>query len=336
MIRVAINGFGRIGRTAAKIMLEQPKAFQLVAINDLTNPENLAYLMQYDTVYGQYQKLVEATKGGLKIDRHTIEVSAEKDPAKLPWKEKKIDVVIESTGIFTKGEDAKKHLEAGAKAVVISAPSKGDEPAPTFLRGVNDGEYDGETLINNASCTTNCIAPTIQVLEDAFGVDQSLMTTVHAYTASQAIEDGPNHHDLRRGRAAAQNIVPTSTGAAIATTEAIPSLRGKFNGVALRVPVPVGSIADVTAVLKQEATVEEVNQAFRDAARSKRFKNILTTIEEPVVSSDIIGDPHSAIIDLSFTQVAGNLVKVFAWYDNEYGYSNRLVEMVEQLGKARR
>ncbi|MEK7184171.1 MAG: type I glyceraldehyde-3-phosphate dehydrogenase, partial [Patescibacteria group bacterium] len=262
----------------------------------------------------------------------SFKVLSEKEPAKLPWADLNIDVVIESTGRFTDKAGASSHITAGAKEVVISAPSKGDDPAPTFLMGVNHEQLTGEQVINNASCTTNCIAPTIQVLDNAFGVERSLMTTIHAYTADQNLQDGP-HKDLRRARAAAGNIVPTTTGAAIATADVIPSLKGNFDGVAIRVPVTCGSISDITAVLKREATVEEINQAFTDAAASDRYKGILQVTTEPLVSSDIVGNPHSAIIDLSLTQVVGNLVKVFAWYDNEFGYSMRLVEMVGQLAK---
>ena len=332
MIRVAINGFGRIGRQAAKIMLENDDVFKIVAVNDLTNPEALANLLKYDSVYGLYEREVSSDADEIIIDKKKIKVYSEKDPADLPWKEDKIDVVIESTGLFTKKEDAAKHISAGAKNVVISAPSKGDDPAPTFLRGVNDDILGDDKVINNASCTTNCIAPTIQVLHDAFGVKKALMTTVHGYTADQNLQDGP-HRDYRRARAAGLNIVPTSTGAAIATTQVIPELKGVFDGTSLRVPVPVGSISDITAVLKKEATVDQINSTFEKAAKSKRYQGVLDVTREPLVSSDIIGNSASAIVDLSLTQVVEDMVKVFAWYDNEFGYANRLVEMVQQTGK---
>lgn len=334
MPRVAINGFGRIGRQAAKILLEHHPELELVAVNDITDAATLAHLLKYDTIYGPYAEEVSADADSLTIAGRTIKVLSAKEPEQLPWGELKVDVVIESTGKFTDAEGAGKHLAAGAKAVVISAPSKGDNPAPTFVMGINQEGADTETIINNASCTTNCIAPTIQVLQDAFGVEKALMTTVHGYTQDQSLQDGP-HKDLRRARAAAANIIPTTTGAAVATTEVIPELKGVFDGVALRVPVLTGSISDITAVLKTEVTVDKVNEAFRQAAESDRLAGILAVTEDPIVSSDIIGNPHSAIIDLGLTQAIGNLVKVFAWYDNEYGYACRLVEMVEQLATAK-
>ncbi|MBI4032313.1 type I glyceraldehyde-3-phosphate dehydrogenase [Candidatus Berkelbacteria bacterium] len=334
MPRVAINGFGRIGRQAAKILIEHHPELELVAVNDITDAATLAHLLKYDTIYGQYEEAVSADADSITVAGRTIKVLSVKEPEQLPWGELSVDVVIESTGKFTDSEGAGKHLVAGAKAVVISAPSKGDKPAPTFVMGINQEGADTETIINNASCTTNCIAPTIQVLQDAFGVEKALMTTVHGYTQDQSLQDGP-HKDLRRARAAAANIIPTTTGAAIATTEVIPELKGIFDGVALRVPVITGSISDITAVLKTDVTVDKVNEAFRQAAESDRFKGILDVTEDPIVSSDIIGNPHSAIIDLGLTQAIGNLVKVFAWYDNEYGYACRLVEMVEQLATAK-
>ncbi len=330
-MKIAINGFGRIGRHAAKMIAAHHPGMELVAVNDITDAKTLAHLLKYDTIYGSFDASVGDDGASIVIAGKPVKVLSEKAPEQLPWRDLNIDVVIESTGKFTDTESAGKHLEAGAKAVVISAPSKGDKPAPTFVMGVNHEAVGSKTIINNASCTTNCIAPTIQVLHNTFGVEKALMTTVHGYTADQMLQDGP-HKDLRRARAAAANIVPTTTGAAIATTEVIPELKGVFDGVALRVPVITGSIADITAVLKREATVEEINQAFTAAAASDRFKGILDVTRDPIVSSDIIGNPHSAIVDLSLTQVVGNLVKVFAWYDNEYGYSMRLVEMVEQLG----
>lgn len=329
MLRLAINGFGRIGRHAAKIALEN-KNIELVAVNDLGDVPTLANLLKYDTIYGKYNKSVESGEGSIAVDGHSIKVFSQKDPEQLPWSDLDIDVVIESTGVFTSRADASKHLTAGAKAVVISAPSKGDNPAPTFLIGVNEsGLSSGENIINNASCTTNAISPLIKVLHEKFGVEKALMTTVHGYTADQNLQDGP-HRDLRRARAAAMNIVPTSTGAAIATTEAIPDLKGSFDGVALRVPVATGSIADVTAVLSRDVSVEEINEAYKEAEATS-LKGIIRTSVDPIVSSDVVGEPYSAIIDLPLTQSLGNLVKVFAWYDNEYGYSHRLVEMAVKL-----
>lgn len=334
MIKVAINGFGRIGRQAGKIILERDD-MELVAVNDITDAKTLAHLLKYDTIYGSFDAKVGSRDSTIVIAGQEIRVLSEKEPEQLPWGELGVDIVIESTGKFTDANGAGQHLAAGAKAVVISAPSKGERPVPTFVMGVNHDAVGSNTIINNASCTTNCIAPTIQVLQNAFGIERALMTTVHGYTQDQSLQDGP-HKDLRRARAAAANIVPTTTGAALATTEVIPELKGVFDGVALRVPVITGSISDITAVLKREVTVEEISQAFTDAANSDRFKGILAVTEDPIVSSDIIGNPHSAIVDLGLTQVVGNLVKVFAWYDNEAGYSHRVVEMVEQLGRSLR
>ena len=331
MINVAINGLGRIGRAAAKLLLDE-QGVELVAINDLASIDNLAYLLKYDTVYGRYQGDVTTANSQLTINGHEIQILNKEDPAQLPWGELGIDVVIESTGHFEDRASAQKHVQAGAKAVIISAPSKGDNPAPTFIRGVNDEEFGDARVINNGSCTTNAIAPTIEVLETAFGVERALMTTVHGYTATQGLVDGPGGKDARRGRAAAANIVPTSTGAAISTGEAIPALKGRFDGIALRVPVLNGSIADITAILKRDTTVEEVNQAFVDAAATEKFKGILEATNDPIVSSDIIGNPHSAVVDLGLTRVLGNLVKVFAWYDNELAYAHRLVELAVELG----
>lgn len=333
MVRVAINGFGRIGRYVGKLVLEQP-GMKLVAINDLADAASLAYLLKYDTVYGRYDQEVRSQKSEVIVGKHSIQVLNEKDPAKLPWGKLKVDVVVEATGRFEKGEEAARHLKAGAKAVIITAPaSKGSQPVPTILPGVNDDVFPESAIINAASCTTQAVASTIQVLHETFGVERALMTTTHAYTATQSLVDGPSGRDYRRGRAAAANIVPSSTGAAIATTEAIPALKGKFDGIALRVPVLSGSIADITAVLTHETTTEEVNDAFRRAATFDEYKGILTVTDEPLVSSDILGNPHSAIIDLDLTRVIGNLVKVFAWYDNEASYSHRVVELITQLGR---
>ena len=330
MKRVAINGFGRIGRATFKAALDKKAKFKIVAINDLTTPENLAYLLKYDSAYGTYEKKVSATENALVVNGVKYPVLSEKDPKKLPWKKMKIDTVIESTGIFTDSKGAGQHITAGAKSVVISAPTKSAE-VPTVLRGVNDKGMQKARIISNASCTTNCIAPPIAILNNAFGVEKSLMTTVHGYTANQNLIDGPHRKDPRRGRAAALNIVPTTTGAAIATTKAIPELEGMFDGISIRVPVPVGSISDITAVLKKDVTVEQINKEFKKASKHPLYKGILGVTEEPIVSTDIIGSPYSSIVDLSFTKVVGgNLVKILAWYDNEWGYSCRLVELVEQ------
>jgi len=340
-IRIAINGFGRIGRAAFKIALLQ-KDIEVVAINDLTDPRVLAHLLQYDTVYGKYDKTVTANEqkpvkskdcvGSLRVGNKNIPVLSQKEPNKLPWKALGVDVVIESTGFFTKQKDAKLHLKAGARAVVISAPAK-DEETQTYVRGVNTGNGVSEKIVSNASCTTNCISPVVSVVQDAFGIEKAMMTTIHSYTSTQNIVDGP-HKDPRRGRAAAQNIVPTTTGAAIATTKAIPELAGKFDGMAVRVPTIDGSISDITMIVSRDVTEAEVNKAFVKASKNPRFKNILSVTDEPLVSSDIIGSPYSAIVDVNFTKVVdGNMLKVLAWYDNEWGYSNRLVEMVREMKK---
>ena len=331
-IRVAINGFGRIGRAAFKIMLERKK-YEVVAVNDLAPIANLAYLLRYDSVYGVYPKKIGYSGNNLIVNNKKYLITAQPEPKKLPWKKLQVDVVIESTGIFITKELAGLHLQAGAKKVVLSAPSKGDG-IKTYVRGINCGSYKvgKETVIDNASCTTNCTAPVMRVMEDVFGVEKAMLTTVHSYTADQNLQDGP-HKDLRRARAACQNIVPTSTGAAIATTRVIPELENKFDGIALRVPTITGSLTDFTLVLKKDVTVEEVNKALIKASKTS-LKGILVTTDEPIVSSDIIGNTHSSIVDLGLTHVvSGNMVKIISWYDNEWGYANRLVEMVEIVGK---
>lgn len=329
--KIAINGFGRIGRTAFKVamMLGQP----ITAINDLTDTRTLAHLLKYDTTYGELDHDIGYDAKHIIIDGKKIPTYAERDPKKLPWKKHKIDIVLECTGVFRTEKDAKQHIKAGAKQVIISAPAKDGNVKPKLL-GVNaDSFKKGETVIDNASCTTNCIAPVIAIMNDHFGVEKAMMTTVHAYTADQNIQDGP-HRDLRRARAAAANIVPTTTGAAIATTKAITELSGKFDGMAIRVPVLVGSLSDFTMLLKQNTTVEEINDVFRKAAKNVRYKGIVDVTDEPVVSSDIIGNPHSSIVDLGMTKVVdGNMVKVMAWYDNEWGYSNRLIELAIEVAK---
>ncbi len=337
MLRVSINGFGRIGRNAFKVAIEKHGSeIEIVAINDLTSPAVLAHLLKYDSAYGVWNHEVFSDETNIIVDNKKYPVLAEKEPAKLPWKDLDVDVVIESTGRFTDAEGMKQHLTAGAKKVVLSAPSKG-EGVETLLIGVNSDNYKGEQLVNNASCTTNCIAPVVAIMDGAFGVAKAVMTTVHGVTAEQNLVDGPppggKSNDLRRARAAYVNIIPTTTGAAVATTEAIPDLKGKFDGRALRVPVITGSISDITFVLKRKVTVEEVNQVIKDACNGN-LKGIVAASNEPLVSTDIIGRSESSIVDLGLTQVVdGDLVKVFAWYDNEYGYSNRLIEQVINVGK---
>lgn len=335
-MKIAINGFGRIGRTALRVMIERGLLKQVVAVNDLADAKTLATLLKYDSNYGIIENSVTGANiakpkeqgpiGEITVDSHKIVVYGQKEPKLLPWGKLGIEVVIESSGHFIDEEGAKQHLEAGAKKVVISAPSK-EGKVKTIVVGVNDQELQkDDAILSNASCTTNCIAPVAQVMVENFGVAKAMMTTIHAYTADQNLQDGP-HKDLRRARGAASNIVPTSTGATIAATEAVPELKGLFGGVALRVPIPVGSISDFTFLTKKPTTIEEVNKAFKKAAANQRYRGILTTTEEPIVSSDIIGDPHSSIVDLSLTQVLdGDLVKVFAWYDNEYGYCQRLID----------
>ena len=330
--KVAINGFGRIGRSAFKIAHSHPE-LEVVAINDLTSTETLAYLLKHDSNYGTYHEEIGHDETSLIIGGKPVKVTAEKDPAALPWKDLGVDIVIESTGRFTNYEDAKKHLDAGAKRVVISGPAKG-EGAGTFVIGVNEGDLGAEnTVVSNASCTTNCITPVAVVIEEQFGIEKAMMTTVHSYTASQALQDAPAK-DLREGRNAAENIVPTTTGAATAAAKAFPALKGKFDGLSVRVPTPVVSLSDFTFVTKKDVTIEQVNEVLKAATKEPRFAGVLDATDEQLVSSDFIGNPHSSIVDLSLTNVVGgNLLKVVAWYDNEWGYSNRLVEMVVNVGK---
>ncbi|MBQ7802471.1 type I glyceraldehyde-3-phosphate dehydrogenase [Candidatus Saccharibacteria bacterium] len=334
MVRIAINGFGRIGRNALKIALER-RDIQIVAINDLTDAKTLSKLLKYDSSYGIYDKKVGFDEENLIVGSRKIPVFAEKDPAALPWKKLDVDVVIESTGLFTDPEKAKAHIKAGAKKVVISAPAKG-EGAKTIVIGVNEDEVtEKDVILSNASCTTNCIAPVMKVLEDNFGIEKAMMTTVHSYTASQRLQDAPAK-DLREARAAAENIVPTTTGASKAAALTIPALKGKFNGLSVRVPTPVVSLADITAVVKRETTKEEINKVLKKASKEPYYEGILGVSEEELVSTDFRGDAHSAIVDLPLTDVVGgNLIKVVAWYDNEWGYSNRLVELAADFGKAR-
>ncbi|KKU31978.1 MAG: Glyceraldehyde-3-phosphate dehydrogenase [candidate division WWE3 bacterium GW2011_GWA1_46_21] len=327
-VKLAINGFGRIGRAAFKIAFDNPQ-LEIVAINDLTEVDGLAYLLKHDTVYGLYEKDVTVGDKTLVVAGRSVKVLGEKDPANLPWAALGVDVVLECTGRFTKDGAAKAHIQAGAKKVIVSAPTKGSGGVQTFLKGANHDQYIGQNVISNASCTTNCIAPVISVVHKKFGIIKSVMTTVHAITSSQNLVDGPvSSGDFRRARAAGYNIVPTTTGAAIAAAEAIPDLKGKFDGVSLRVPVAVGSICDITMLVEKKTTVDEVNKAFVEAKDNFFYENVLAVATEPIVSSDIIKSPYSAIVDLAMTKVVdGDLVKVMAWYDNEWGYSSRLVDM---------
>ena len=330
--RVAINGFGRIGRNAFKIAFARSDC-EIVAINDLTDTKTLAYLLKHDSNYGTYDKEVGFDDKGIIVDGKHIVVLAEKDPAALPWGEHRIDVVIESTGRFTDKDSASLHIKGGAKRVVISGPTKSDG-VDTIVLGANDDKLKGATeVISNASCTTNSLGAVMAILEAEFGVEKSLLTTVHSYTASQALQDAPNK-DLREGRNAAENIVPTTTGAAIAVTLTLPQLKDKFDGLSIRVPTPVVSISDITVLLKRSTSVEEINETFKKAAKDPFYQGILGVSEEPLVSSDYIGNSHSGTVDLLLTKVVGgNLAKVMVWYDNEWGYSNRLVEVVADTGK---
>lgn len=334
-MNIAINGFGRIGRAALKSLLaKKGSKVKIVAINDLTDTATLAHLLQYDSCYGKYNKKVSSTKDSLVIDGKKYKVIAEREPAKLPWKALGVDVVLECTGRFTKKEDASLHLKVGAKKVIISAPAKGG--IKTFVMGVNENKIKKtDKIISNASCTTNCLAPVTEIIRKNFGIKKAIMTTIHSYTADQNIVDGP-HKDLRRARAAAVNIVPTTTGAAIAVTETITQLKGKFDGMAVRVPTPVGSITDAVFVVNKKTDEKKINQVFKKEARSARFKGLVEATEEPIVSSDIVGNPASAIVDLSLTKVVGgDLVKVIAWYDNEWGYASRMIDLCEYIEKKR-
>ncbi len=326
--KIAINGFGRIGRLAFKVMLERPD-LEVVAINDLTDNKTLAHLLKYDSVHGKFNGTVTHTDDSITVNGNVIKVLAERDPANLPWAKLGVDTVLESTGIFRDEEGAGKHITAGAKKVVISAPAKGG--IKTVVLGVNEDTMSGdETILSNASCTTNCLAPMVKVLDDTFGVEKGFITTVHAYTSDQRLQDAP-HSDLRRARAAAYNIVPTSTGAAAAVGLVLPHLSGKLDGKAMRVPIPDGSLTDLTAVLKRDVTAEEVNAAMKSAAEGS-MKGIMEYTTEPLVSIDIVGNPHSCIFDSDLTSAMGSLVKVIGWYDNEAGYSNRVVDLIQKIG----
>lgn len=337
--KVAINGFGRIGRAFLKLAIRREE-IDIVAINDLGNEENLAYLLKHDTVYGQAPFDVSCKEGFLIVGGKEIHFIQEKDPSKLPWGKLGIDIVVESTGFFTDYEKAKVHLGAGAKRVVITAPAKdssfGGEASKfaTVLMGINEEKLKDCLITSNGSCTTNAVSSVIQIMNETIGVEKAILSTTHAYTASQRIVDSPNEKDFREGRAGAVNIIPSSTGAAHAVTKAITDLEGKFDGISLRVPVDVGSIADITFIAKRNTSVEEVNEIFRKAEKEKRWDGLLETSDEPLVSSDIIGNTHAAIIDLAMTRVVdGNLVKILSWYDNEMGYTNTLVKHVIELGR---
>ena len=328
--RVGINGFGRIGRNFFRAALEQGADIEIVAVNDLTDNKTLAHLLKYDSITGRFQGEVSYDDEGIVVNGKHIKVLAQRNPADLPWGELGVEVVVESTGFFTDGEKAKAHLDAGAKKVVISAPAKNVDG--TFVMGVNEDKYDGATMniVSNASCTTNCLAPLAKVLEENFGIERGIMTTIHSYTGDQRVLDAP-HSDLRRARAAALNMIPTKTGAAQAVALVLPELEGKFDGLAVRVPTPTGSLTDLTFIAKKEVSVEAVKAAVKAAAEGE-LKGVLEYTEDPIVSSDIVGDPHTSIFDATETKVIGNLVKVLSWYDNEWGYSNALVRLTALVG----
>jgi glyceraldehyde 3-phosphate dehydrogenase len=333
MTRVAINGFGRIGRAVFRIIAARPESeIQIVAINDLSDDDILAYLLEYDSVMGRFEQEVSVADGVMTVGGHEIQMLVERDPAQLPWEDLGVDIVIESTGVFRDRASLQKHLDAGAKRVILTVPAK-DDIDETIVLGVNDDELGPEDLIvSNASCTTNCLAPLAKVLDDSFGIRKGVMTTVHAYTNDQRLADVP-HEDLRRSRAATENIIPTTTGAAKAVGEVLPNLVGRLDGMAMRVPVPDGSTVDLVVELERDVSVDEVNTAIKRAAEGP-LSGIMEYTEDPIVSTDIIGNPHSSIFDASGTQVlGGNLVKVMSWYDNEWGYSNRVVDLIERLAK---
>ena len=328
-MKIAINGMGRIGRAALKIITDTP-GLEVVAVNDIVPVENIAYLLRYDTVYGRWDKTVEVEEGALIVDGKRIVFASERNPEDLPWAETGADLVIESTGVFTKQQDAERHLKAGVKTVVISAPSKSAE-TPTVVHGVNDIEGN-VNVFSCASCTTNNISPVVEILDRRIGIEKAIMTTVHAYTASQEVVDGPSKKNPRMGRAAAQNLVPTSTGAAIATTLALPEMAGKFDGVAIRTPIPVGSISDLTFVMKQEVTAEEINAIFMQEAVTDRYKEVLAATFDPIVSSDIIQSTYASTVDMSMTRVVGgDLLKVMTWYDNEWGFTCQMIRQILEM-----
>ena len=331
-LNIAINGFGRIGRAVFKIILEKYPSYNIVAINDLTDTKTLANLLKYDTAYGVYDKKVSSDAKNIIVNGRKTPVLSEKDPSLLPWSKMKVDVVLECTGRFTNKEGLMMHIKAGAKKVILSAPAKGEGQVKTIVLGVNEEKINkSDQFFSCASCTTNCLAPVTDIIRKKFGIKKALMTTVHAYTADQNLVDGP-HKDLRRARSAASNIIPTSTGAAIAINQTIPSLKGTFDGLAVRVPVIVGSLCDITFLLKKKTSVEEINNNFIKLSKTKKYKDIVEASYEPLVSSDIIKNNHSTIVDLSLTKVVGgDLVKIIAWYDNEWGYSCRLADLITHL-----
>ncbi len=331
-IRVGINGFGRIGRNFLRAQLERGGDFEIVAANDIGDTRTMAHLLKHDSVLGPLAVPVEAGEGSITVDGHEIRFVSERDPANLPWEEMGVDIAIESTGLFTKREDAEKHLQAGARKVVISAPAT--DPDLTVVLGVNDREYDPEkhNIVSNASCTTNCVAPVAKLLHEAYGIERGFMTTIHAYTNDQNVLDLP-HKDLRRARAAGLNLIPTSTGAARAIGLVMPDLKGKIDGMSMRAPVPVGSIVDFVVQVAKETSVDAVNDLFRSNADTGDLEGILQYTDEPIVSSDIVHSPYSSIFDSDLTMVNGSLVKVFSWYDNEWGYSCRLVDLVARIGQ---
>lgn len=323
MTKVAINGLGRIGRAVFKIVLDSPE-LELVAMNDLVPPDNLAYLLKYDTVYGKYPKQVDSSSNSLIIEDKEYKYFQEKDPQQLPWQDLNVDLVFECTGVFRQQEGLEKHLQAGAKKVILSAPAK-SEGIEVMVPGVSNSDSENNSLVSCASCTTNCIAPVMEIMNRRIGVNKAIMTTIHAYTTSQGLVDQPSKK-IRRGRAAAANLVPTTTGAAIATTKVLPELENKFDGVAVRTPVPVGSISDIILVAERKTNVEEINQIFREEAETERYQGIVGTSEDQIVSSDIVGDARASVVDLTMTQVVdGDLVKVMSWYDNEWGYASQMV-----------
>ena len=332
-VRVGVNGFGRIGRNFFRAIQAQGADVDIVAVNDLGDLATMAHLLKYDSVMGVYKDAVRAVDGGIEVGGETLKVLSERDPAKLPWGDLGVDVVVESTGVFTSKAKASAHLEGGAPRVIVSAPSDGADA--TFVVGVNDDTFDpaAHLVVSNASCTTNCFVPMVKVLDDAFGVERGLMTTVHAYTNDQNLLDLP-HTDLRRARASAINIVPSTTGAARATGLVLQAMKGKLDGTSLRVPIPDGSVTDFVAILNRDVTIAEINEAYRAAAASGPMSKVLVYTEDPIVSSDIVGSPASCTFDSGLTMAMGNLVKVLGWYDNEWGYSNRLVDIVEIVGKA--
>lgn len=329
MKKIAINGFGRIGRAALKLILED-ETMELVAVNDLMTVENAAYLLQYDSVYGIYDKEVKIHENWLVVDGRRIRFLNEKEPANLPWKDMQAEIVIESTGFFTKQEDAEKHIHAGAKTVVISGPSKSKD-TPTVVHGVNT--KDGKTAVFScASCTTNNVGPVVEVIDRRIGIRKAILSTIHAYTASQGIVDAPSKKDFRMGRAAAVNLVPSSTGAAVATTKALPQLEGKFDGVSVRTPVPVGSISDITLVAARNTTPEEINKILLEESQTDRYRYVLQVSDEPLVSSDIVKSAYASIVDSKLTRVVdGDLVKIMAWYDNEWGFTNQMIRQIREI-----